>query len=183
MRGVKLTILPFNPWFLQTPGEWLKILPLSCLLSVTWSMQKEHLRSGQTWQEPPGSVGSASATGLQLRCWGWRGLFGIISGRFWLSLVAAILLRVSSGRYCPVQPFRCMKLVSPGSFRLLPPFWFFSLLFSWREIRAPGGAHFSLLRSFFCWFENCSMAAFAFFSHFGLRSKVWWIWDFWFDGA
>ena len=103
--------------------------PLSCLLSVTWSMQKKSF------------------------------------GRFLIaSLVAAILLRVL---FWPILsfklPFRSLKLVSPGSFRLLPPFWFWSLLFSLSEILAPGGAQFSLLRRV----------------RELLYGKVWWTWDFW----
>lgn len=62
---------------------------------------------------------------------------------WWLPILLRIL-------FWPIPPFRSLKRVSPGSFRLLPPFWFWSLLFSWSEILAPGGAQFSLLRRCFC---------------------------------
>lgn len=140
MTRVKLTVLPFIFWLLQTPGKWQKKTSHSHVF---------FLRLGQC-------------------------------GRFLLaSLVAAILLRV-----CCLADTVLQTALSQFETCLT---WFFSfdasllilvplVFLKWDTTTWWCSV---LTASQMLLFGNCSMAAFAFWSHFGLRAKVWWTWDFW----
>lgn len=114
--------------------------PLSCLLSVTWSMQKNSfgrflLASLVAAHSSPNPLLADTALSQFETCLTW-----------FFSFAASLLILV---------PLVFLKWDTSA--------WWCSVLTASQMLL----------------FGNCSMAAFAFLSHFGLRAKVWWTWDFW----